>query len=483
MNNQTLKITGSILLLLVFFSCKKDFLNIVPKGNKIASTVSDYNLLLNDENFYQQLSGGWQSAMLMGDEVSAEENLLVSSAVESQRLFQWEDVIFEPRAYAQDLSLNLGALYVVNKTISEIGEAEGPEAQKIQLKAEALANRAFLYFQTVNLYCKPYNPATASSDPGFPIIKEPNALERSFPRGTLQQNYDFMIADLQEAINQLPLKVGSRTRFSRAAAEGILGKIYLFAGRYQEALTMFNACFADMQGMGVRLYDYNVELAPGGSFLPISTYGPNGPANNLNDFTETILARTFYGGEFQGNGFGNDGLVLSEAAEALFQPQDLRLSLYAATFKDGSPNPDGRLRKYGQQYVKYGLELSELYLLRGECKARLNDLAGAKADVEALRIKRIPAPAAAVPAQISQNQNALIRFIVDERIREYAFSGYRWFDMRRLSADPLFSGLSYTHTLYKESGTAAIFKLRPERFVLRFPQTITVENPQLNNNP
>jgi hypothetical protein len=128
--------------------------------------------------------------------------------------------------------------------------------------------------------------------------------------------------------------------------------------------------------------------------------------------------------------------------------------------------------------------LSDLYLLRAECKARLGDLAGAKMDVEVLRRNRMPETNALVPASIAGQQLALLKFILSERIREFALSGYRWFDMRRLSVDPLFSDNHYTHKLYSESGTVIdTYVLRPERFVLRFPQKVMDQNPGMQNNP
>lgn len=472
---------------MVFSSCKKDFLDIVPKGNLVASTTNDFDLLLNNPDFYEQLQGGgWQAMMLLGDDVSAEESSFATTPVESQRLFRWEDVIYQPTGTARDLTVNLGNLYALNKTINEIDAASGDIRQKTLLKAEAKAMRAFTYFQFVNYYTKPYDPRTAGTDPGFPVITEANALANSFDRGTVQADFDFMLRDLNESISVLPLTPKSPIRMSKPAAEAILAKVYLFMGKYSDALAQLNNAFSHLAGSAVRLYDYNVEFAPDGSFMPIGPMGPSSPGNNPNDFTESVLSRTFYSGEYNGNGFGNDGLVLSAKAAALYTSSDQRLNLYSATTQSGAPNPSGRLRKFGLQYVKYGVELSEMYLLRAECKDRLNDLAGAKADVETLRKKRVSAAEAAVPPAVAGDQRALLNFILDERVREYAFGGYRWFDMRRLSVDPLFAQNTYTHLLYLINGAptaTSVFTLRPERLVLRFPETIIVSNPGLKNNP
>ena len=96
----------------------------------------------------------------------------------------------------------------------------------------------------------------------------------------------------------------------------------------------------------------------------------------------------------------------------------------------------------------------------------------------------MPLASSAVPATIAGQQLLLLNFIFEERIREFAVTGYRWFDMRRLSVDPLFGNNTFTHTLYSETGSVlSTFTLKPERFVLRFPQKVMDENPGMQNNP
>jgi hypothetical protein len=158
--------------------------------------------------------------------------------------------------------------------------------------------------------------------------------------------------------------------------------------------------------------------------------------------------------------------------------------LYSNQNVNFTPNTAGRIRKYGVTWSRFGLQLPELYLLCAECKARTNDLAGAVADVETLRKNRMPPADAVVPAAIASNQTNLIKFIIDERIREFALEGYRWFDMRRLSVDPLFAGQNFTHTIYNTNGTTTVYTLRqPTRLVLKFPRDITDANPNMVNNP
>ncbi|ACU60152.1 RagB/SusD family nutrient uptake outer membrane protein [Chitinophaga pinensis] len=478
-----------ITIMVSFIACKDSFLEVVPLGSQVAVTTDDYDKLMNDPAYYlQSFAGGWQEQTLMEDDIDAEEVYLLQGSQQMLRLFQWQDVIYQQQDQAPwAVTLWLEQLYSLNKIINEVMVSSGgSNEQKRSIRAQALATRAWTYFQFINFYGKPYVESTAGNDPGFPIIEQADVSMTGFTRASVQSVYDFIIKDLNAAIADLPVKPLIQTRMSRPAAEGLLGKVYLYMGRNDDALKTFNAAFTDLAGSDSHLYDYNQTLAPGGAFLPVDMMiGPSqGPGNNQNDLTEAVISKVFYNGPYSGNQLGNNGLVLAPWAAALYGASDLRLQLYTNTNPDLSPNTGGRLRKYGVQYARMGLQLPDLYLLRAECKARLNDLQGAVADIETLRKNRMPAADATIPASIAGNQTALIRFIFDERVREFAAEGYRWFDMRRQSVDPLFAGQVFTHTLHKADGTAATYTLKqPNRLVLQLPPTLVNANPGIPNNP
>jgi hypothetical protein len=143
----------------------------------------------------------------------------------------------------------------------------------------------------------------------------------------------------------------------------------------------------------------------------------------------------------------------------------------------------GALRRNGPAALPNGMTIAELYLLRAEVAARLGDTTTAIASLKTLRVKRMSASDAnAIPVGMTQLQ--LIQFVLNERLREFALQGYRWFDMRRLSVDPLFSSTTYTHKLYNTSGVlSSTFTLRPERFTLQLPSSVIAQNPGMENNP
>jgi hypothetical protein len=476
---KNIKTTVAVALLVtVFYSCKKSFLEVTPKGKLIAQKVSDYNLLLNNLDLVNLISANAQ--ITLGDEVAAIEPYFSGRDLKTQRLFQWNDVTYEPTEDAGELSTPLKNIYAYNKIITELPNAiDGTEQQKSSIQAEAMAGRAWTYFLLINYFGKPYNATTSGTDPGFPIVTAADVTQTRFTRATVKEVYDFIIKDLVTAIPNLPQKITSRVRMSKPAAEGILGKVYVYMGKFSDAIPHLNA---SIQGLAnadipVGLYNYNITFAPGGQFTPIDDFGV--PYPNLNGIQENIYGKQC----FNDAPFGN-ALVLDQKTAALYQSSDLRLNFYSTMAAFGPVYPKGFLRRTSPGTIQFGVVVPDLYLLSAECKVRTNNLAGAITDLENLRINRLPSDSYRVPASVAAQQLPLLNFILNERIREFAATGYRWFDMRRLSVDPLFSSTAYTHTLYSATGEPSkTFVLKPNRFALRFPQKVINENPGMENNP
>lgn len=467
----------AFLLIMAFASCGKGFLEVQPKGKVIAGSYRDYDLLLNNSDL---LNTGADAQLMMGDEAAVTAPYYSSLTLREQRLFMWNDKIYEPDENSEETNGPLMAIYTYNKIINEVMSSEGgTEAQRQSVLAEARAGRAWTYFVLINYYGRPYNEATAATDPGFPLITSADVTANSFHRATVQEVYSFIIEDLQQAIPALPTAITHRLRMSKPAAEALLGKVYVFMHRYQEALPLLQS---SLQGLAsaqipVRLYDYNKAFAPGGVFMPVTIFGPNYPLTNDNEEVMYLRQHSNFHVMF-------NTLVATAATMALYAPDDLRLLLYSATpFPDGAPFPAGMQRRMAPSIVPFGVGLPEIYLLLAECKARNSDSQGAKEMLEILRSNRMPASAAAVPRSVLADKKRLLQFIIEERLREFALLGYRWFDMRRLAADPLIGNTTFSHTLYNANGSTTVFTFRPERFALKIPPRILNTNPGMEDNP
>ena len=482
-NYKTLKLLCfTILALFINQSCE-DYLEFEPKGLLIPQDIEHYEGLFNVTTMtsYVNVSpgtGGFSFGIGGGADanlavVLSGESLLVdpfsTSLIQRYRnAYTWSDEdLYLPGEDAPEWEVLYTRMYTYNLIIEEVMDAEGgTEAQKRALLAEARANRALLHFMVLNFFSKPYNAATAASDPGVPIIREPNATVTGNTRGTVQEVYDFIINELTEAMPDLPEQTVSRLRLARAAGKYILGRVYLFMGEYENALAELNDCKALISNslVPIRLYDYNVMM-PLWQFSPF--FPPVLPNPNVDE--EGIFQQTVSLIGLQSSVF------IDPATESMYDASDLRYSKLFGTKAFFGPDTAPNKSRVAPNFVNYGPSVPDLYLMIAECKARTGDVAGAKTDLETFRASRMSAAAATVTAT---EQDDVIREIIDERLREYACTGMFWFDIRRLWDDPVFDN-TFSHT--DIDGTE--YQLTEERLVLRIPPEILQFNPDWEDNP
>lgn len=87
-----------------------------------------------------------------------------------------------------------------NLILANIDNAEGDEASIQDVKAQALTIRAYAYFGLIRFYQRTY--IGHQNDPGVPIYLEPTSAQTEGKgRGTAEETYTQINADLDEAIN------------------------------------------------------------------------------------------------------------------------------------------------------------------------------------------------------------------------------------------------------------------------------------------
>ena len=289
-----------------------------------------------------------------------------------------------------------------------------------------------------------------------------------YTRATVKEIYDLIVSDLTSAIpNLAQAGVPHRSRMSQAAAKGLLAKVYIFMGKYAEALPLLNESISNLPQSAVPTALYN-----------LNTTNPGFPTA-VND-QENVYAKVMSNGYLSGS---QTLVYLTPEADALYGATDMRRTRYltAFTFPNGV-----KLVKRGSTTVSFwGVRVPELYLFRAEVKARMDDLPGAVSELEFFRANRMPVADSKVPVAAQANKKALLQFIMEERIREFSVTGYRWFDMRRLSVDPLFGTINFQHKVYDATGVVKeTFTLtNVNKFVFRIPPKILAENPGMQDNP
>lgn len=107
--------------------------------------------------------------------------------------------------------------------------------------AQALAIRAFDYFNLIQIYQKTYSQVDPTKAAGVPIITEKNADEASTSgcaRGTVAQSYAQILSDLDRAIALLDasgVKRADKRYVNSSVAHAIRARVYLVMNRWNDA--------------------------------------------------------------------------------------------------------------------------------------------------------------------------------------------------------------------------------------------------------
>ena len=128
------------------------------------------------------------------------------------------------------------------------------------------------------------------------------------------------------------------------------------------------------------------------------------------------------------------------------------------------------LLKGGSDGFASTFRTAEFYLTAAEASARLHEKEDAINYLIPLMEKRLNQSAYDKTLELMNNmtEEELIQEILDERARELAFEGHRWYDLRRTTRPAL------THTFDGETYT-----LLPEQYTMRFPTGAVEANPEI----
>lgn len=468
-----------ILILGIGSGCKKSFLELVPKGKHIAEKTSDYYLLFNSV----LTTAPTEYTLFMADDICQLQPFHNGNSEIIQRLYAFEDDLYNEETYPSMLTSWLETLYNINKIVNEVMDSEGGSlAEKESLRAEARVYRAWMHFYFVNLYGKPYHATTSATDPGFPLLTTSDLTKTDFNRVSVQEVYSFILTELNESIPLLPKTVINRSRISKIAAQTYLAKVHLYMGNYEAMLTPLSEVIigAKTAAIPVHLYDYKIAMAAGGDYA-LGPYGPQtiDGANykeGINVIQQSIGGNLIF--------FPPSYLIPKEVIDEFSASDFRRKFLVDRNFAAPIPFKNGIQRIYGRtKCYTLGANMPDVYLMLAEAKARTNDLTGAEADLLFFRKNRMSELDAAVSPNLIKED--LIKEIISERKKEFLGMGDRWFTIRRLSKDPIFPGIAdVKHHVYNSDGSLEkTYSLTEKRLTLRLPLKLMVENPTMEQNP
>ncbi|MET3879349.1 RagB/SusD family nutrient uptake outer membrane protein [Chitinophaga sp. OAE865] len=461
---------ATLMGLAAFFSCKK-YLDVKPKGYIIPQTTDDLERVLNGLDLQQVMPIELEK---LSDDYFLKDvdkaSLLKVNSVDS-RIYLWLAGIYStPDEWTDNAIWNMmyKNIYQYNAVINNIDAADGGTPQRKAIaRSQALLGRAWCYWYLVNLYCKPFDPATASDAPGVPWITT-NDISAPVPgRSTLQATCNLIRADLEEALKNLPASTTNPYLFTRAAGLGLFARTMLMQRNYADAAKMADSALK----YNDRLINYNtVYQTSDGRYTPII----DAPFGNMLTSPENIHVHIY------SNTRGLSGLDISPATARMFETHDLRnIFIKPDTATNTTTGKLDTSYIYNADVVfinNISITTPEMYLVRAESNIRLGRLSDAMADINLLRKNRIVS-AYYKPLEAA-NATQAMNILLAERRKELLGHGARWFDMRRLNNDPVFG---FTAHHYLQDGTSIDLPPNSNRYTLLIPPTALTKD--ITQNP
>src|SRR6186713_1020234 len=448
-----------IALIIVGSSCSKQ-LNQVPISS--GTTVTFYKV---PSDFIQAVNAvyadlrGYPDRLLNLSEIRSDNIYGVSVTVRD-----WDPINdFSPgiasNTYVEEAwNTDFNGIFRANTVLDQIkknGANIGSASLSTRLQAEVRFLRAFFYFDLVKYYGK------------VPIVDHVLSVEEAdtIKRGTVADVYSFMIADLQFAIANLPasytgVEVGRATRY---AAEGTLAQVYMARSGPTYGI----------EGPGLGLSEWNLALpliqdiinsnlfAFNPNYANVFSYSNQSPVATGNK--EAVFDVMYVGGisgtvstygatypwVLTPNGYflslkdtkSNGSLEIipvSNNLVAAYDAGDLRLpvTIYTAGYTtSGSTEKRPFYKKYldvtkipstsrFDWAINFmAIRYTDILMMKAECI--LNGAPGSQADVDGI-VNEVRTRAGLGPLT-----GVTLAQLFDERRKEFADEGSRWFDLQR----------------------------------------------------
>lgn len=451
------------LCLTLMASCD-DYLDIKPKGVIIPEKCEDYEKLLN----YAQLMKASDSyPNFMTDDILMpyDDDMTggyLALELPNQRLYTFDSEVFGDGEQDGLWEFSYNRIYTYNVIIQEVmNSTQATEDHKKQVRAEALVGRAFEYLTLVNAYAKHYDPATAATDPGVPLMLDEDINKTNLQRASVQAVYDQIKADLDKAAPNLPERpVLNAFRASRPVGYGMLARMYLYMGDYKKAL--------DNAIISLKHNSTLLDMAPYTVVDPEQWIGRIDVPARADNPENTYIRLAPYVFGMSSSVYGSEDLM-----QLFDKDNDKRFLLYFTRYIGGEVCDYDLWAPF--IYANMAMATPEIYLIAAECEARIGNKDNAMKYINELRDHRILNN---VDLTAADNKEAL-KLVLEERRRELTFVGCtRLIDLKRLNREPEFA-----KTIVHEVNGVE-YKLEPNspKYILPIPPTVLRFNPNMTPN-
>ncbi|UNY98561.1 RagB/SusD family nutrient uptake outer membrane protein [Zhouia spongiae] len=465
-----------LLTFLTLSACQSpdDFLDVEPTGYIIPSTLEDYDKMLQDYAIIRGTgSGVGNNTRFMDPDVYHNQASFntISNSTPSVNAYTWQHDLFDPAVSDNDYNGLYQYIHVMNYILEEVDDAKPGNfdaSKRNILKAEAMAQRAFEYFLTVNEYAHHYD----SSSLDLPGVAMPLTvdLQAQLSRSSVGEVYQQVLTDLNEALRLLGNNyqaVNSYANFrpGKASIYALLSEVYLYMGDFDQALGYSNTALS--------LYDYLED------YNTVDFANPSNPwsgYNNGDNWYYGTLNKEILWNRYIAWGFNNPFQLYAPDLEALYdKDNDRRWYLFATqTSSSGVDVSPNYIYMYASSERCNGLSVPRLMLTNAEAKVRTGDGAGAIDVLNTLLENRL---VNFTPLTHTDNTTTL-QLVKDERRKELAGSALNLYDQKRYH---VYGEVVPTYTRTNPI-TGETFTLAPgdDGYVVKIAQSVRDQNPNLN---
>ncbi len=429
------------LMVIVIAGCKKDYLETRPTDaaseEEIFSRFSAVSAAL--EGIYVEIYdfgiGGGGHADYGQKSYDLMSDLMGNDMVVHTQGYGWYNTTYQYTAWglattgsnSDDAWVRFyGIIKQANSLINNVdGVQDATEAQKETVKGEALGIRAYAYYYLVNYFQQTYKGN--ESKPGVPIYLSDTTV--GGPRGTVQEVYDRITADLTQAETLLNGKPrAAKSNIDVSTIRGLRARVALTMEDWATA-----AAYAVQARQGYTLMTSAQYTAPS-AFSSVANpewmWGSIIPASQA-----TIYASFFSHMDIRTGGYAALGQQkkITKALYDQIPAGDVRKNVFKTPGTGTTSNPEYNQLKHqvpvaGSWAADYlYMRAAEMYLIEAEALARQGQTGPAIAALETLVKSRYPSYTAT-----GLTGSGLIDEILLQRRIELWGEGFSLLDIKRL---------------------------------------------------
>jgi hypothetical protein len=449
MKNIKIGLAIGMLALTAFTSCKK--LELTPftaiPTEDAFKTVRDAQTWNN--GIYAFLRGRQYGAYTITQDVQADQlNASLAYGNRNGAPHRWGDS-FQAGETTDKWSAYYSAIANINliiqgyTTITPNTAAETASLNKY--KGDAYLARAYYYHQLALRFCKAYNPTTATTDLGLPLVLTYiNPIYAELPsRATLKATFDQILADIAIAKPLLSSTAGVQgaVSFNIDVANALEARILLDMQDWTGAYNLSNALIVGnkypLLNTAAALKAYWHTDTRQESILQLFTSTAAGEGVNTNSIYLGFTVGTGGAANYFTPDFIPTKKILDTYADndfrkaIYFEPKRVIIEniTYNNTIQLVNKYP-GNPALFTSTNTNYAhapkvFRIAEQYLIAAEAAANGGNPSNALTALNALRVSR------GLEALVGLTGTPLTQAIRDERTRELAFEGFRLFDMKR----------------------------------------------------